>query len=398
MAMDRSFAARLGRPSELASTRPRDRSRTGAPRRRRYAKSNPRQVAGARSLAGVVGSVIVLLLAHRRVRIVLLGLLVAMPLLGGGWLWLRDSPLVAVEHVQISGVAGPEAGAIEAALTSEARHMSTLDVHTKSLLAAVGPFRVVRAVHAVASFPHRLSIRVVEQPPVAALTVGSWRTAVAADGVVLGPALLSGSLPTLEGVAEPVTGARLSRAGLLASLTVLGAAPAPLARFVVRAFTGSMGLTVAMRSGLLVYFGDASRPHAKWLSLARVLADSSSAGASYVDVRLPERPAAGFPAGITPPAVSAAGAGSEQTGDEHAGVSEESTVAALAAGLSQAGGGGTSTGTAGEPSSTGSEPGTEPSSAGSEPASTGSEAAPASAPAAEGAQAGAAGSEPASGG
>jgi cell division protein FtsQ len=335
-----------------------------------------------------------LLRAHRRLRNALLCLLASLLLLGGGWLWLRDSPLVAVEHVQISGVAGPEAGAIEAALTSEARRMSTLDVHASSLLAAVAPFRMVRAVHAVASFPHGLRIRVLEQPPVAALTVGSWRTAVAADGVVLGPALLTSSLPTLEGASEPVTGARLSSAGLLASLTVLGAAPAPLARFVLRTFTGPMGLTVAMRSGLVVYFGDASRPNAKWLSLARVLADPSSAGASYVDVRLPERPAAGFPAGVTPPADSAAGAGGEQTGDEHAGASEESTVAALAAGLSQAGGVGTSTGAAGEPSSTG----TEPSSAGTEPATTGTEPAPASASATEGAQAGAANSEPASGG
>jgi cell division protein FtsQ len=342
-----------------------------------------------------------LLRAHRRLRNALLCLLASLPLLGGGWLWLRDSPLVAVEHVQISGVAGPEAGAIEAALTSEARRMSTLDVHASSLLAAVAPFRMVRAVHAVASFPHRLRIRVLEQPPVAALTVGSWRTAVAADGVVLGPALLTSSLPTLEGVAEPVTGARLSSPGLLASLTVLGAAPAPLARFVVRTITGPMGLTVAMRSGLLVYFGDASRPRAKWLSLVRVLADPSSAGASYVDVRLPERPAAGFPAGVTPPADSAAGAGGEQTGDERAGASEESTVAALAASLSQAGGVGTSTGAAGEPSSTGTEPsstGTEPSSTGTEPATTGSESAPAGAPAPEGVQAGAAGSEPGSGG
>ena len=53
-----------------------------------------------------------------------------------------------------------------------------------------------------------------------------------------------------------------------------------------------------MRNGLLVYFGDAARPHAKWLSLARVLADPSSAGASYVDVRVPERPAAGFAGGV----------------------------------------------------------------------------------------------------
>ena len=48
-----------------------------------------------------------------------------------------------------------------------------------------------------------------------------------------------------------------------------------------------------MRDGLLVYFGDDARPHAKWLALARVLADPSSDGSRYVDVRLPERPAAG---------------------------------------------------------------------------------------------------------
>ena len=52
-----------------------------------------------------------------------------------------------------------------------------------------------------------------------------------------------------------------------------------------------------MRNGLLVYFGDATRPHAKWLSLADVLADPSSAGASYVDVRLPVAPRRRLPRG-----------------------------------------------------------------------------------------------------
>jgi cell division protein FtsQ len=358
--------------------------------------------------------------AHQRARIALLGALVALPLLGGGWLWLRDSPLVAVEHVQIAGVAGPEARAIDAALTGAAHRMSTLDVRSGSLLAAVAPFRVVREVHAIASFPHRLSIRVVEQPPVAALTVGSSRSAVAADGVVLGPALLTSSLPTLSGgAAQPLVGRRLSNAGLLASLAVLGAAPAPLAKFVARAYAGPMGLTVAMRSGLLVYFGDATRPHAKWLSLARVLADPSSAGASYVDVRLPERPAAGFAAGVVPPADSAAGTaptGGEQAGDEHAGASEESTVAALAAGLDQAGGVGTSTGTTSEPASAGGEsaaqasPGGESAGSGGESTSSGATpagqagaatsepAAGAGAPSGEGTQAGVGGGAPAAGG
>jgi len=71
-------------------------------------------------------------------------------------------------------------------------------------------------------------------------------------------------------------------------------------KVVARVYTDSNGLTVAMRNGLLAYFGDATRPHAKWLSLARVLADPGSAGASYVDVRVAEHPAAGFPSGAPP--------------------------------------------------------------------------------------------------
>ena len=138
----------------------------------------------------------------------------------------------------------------------------------------------------------------IEQLPVAALTVNGQRTAVAADGVVLGPALLSSSLPALNGFFEPLPGQHVHGPNLLAALAVLGAAPARARAGSSRRFTssGGQGLTVAMRSGLLVYFGDASRPHAKWLSLARVLADPSSAGAAYIDVRLPERPAAGFAA------------------------------------------------------------------------------------------------------
>ena len=231
----------------------------------------------------------------------LLALLLASPLLAGGWLWLRHSPLVSVEHVQVSGVHGPDADAIDAALVGAARHMSTLDVHLGALRAAVAPFRVVRDVQASPALPHGLHIRVIEQLPVAALTVGSVRTAVAADGAVLGPALLSSSLPTVTAGSEPSTGEHVYDANLMAALTVLGAAPAPFAKLLVRASTGPTGVSLTMKGGLTVYFGDVSRPHAKWLSLARVLADPSSAGASYVDVRLPERPAAGFAAGTAPP-------------------------------------------------------------------------------------------------
>jgi cell division protein FtsQ len=275
---------------------------------------------------------------HRRVRIVLLLALIALPLLAGGWIWLRKSSLVVVEQVRVSGVHGvhgSDARAIEGALARAARHMSTLDVHPATLRAAVASFPVVRSIRATPSFPHGLRIDVVEQLPVAAITVGGVRSAVAADGVVLGPALLSGSLPVMSGSASAaLTGQRLHDAILRGALTVLGDAPAALAGSVKRVYMSPRGLTVAMRNGLLAYFGDASLPHAKWLSLARVLADPSSAGASYVDVRLPERPAAGFAGGV-PPGTGAVGA-------EAGSVSDPSTAAALAAGLTTAVGGGSS--------------------------------------------------------
>jgi cell division protein FtsQ len=259
-------------------------------------------------------------------RLALLALLATLVLLAGGWLWLRHSSLTSVQKVTIEGVHGAQAHAIEAALREGARGMSTLAVDAGRLHAAVARFHVVSAIAADPSFPHALRIRILEQLPVAAVVVAGLRTAVAADGVVLGPELLSSRLPTLSAYSAAPVGKRIARPNVLAALTVLGAAPAPLARRVERAYVTAEGLAIRMRNGLVVYFGDATRPHAKWLSLARVLADSSSAGASYVDVRLPARPAAGFGA------ATAAGAG----GEGHA--SEAGTVAAIAEKLSTSSG------------------------------------------------------------
>jgi cell division protein FtsQ len=299
-------------------------ARRVSPRRSREAPGvlRPLQAGARRIRAGFA-----FVWERRRLRLALLAVMIALPLFGGGWLLLRRSPLVSVEHVKISGVHGPDAHSVDAALSSAARGMSTLDVHQTALLAAVRSFPVVRDVRAYPSFPHGLRIVVIEQPPVASLAVAGSRTAVAADGVVLGPTLLSSSLPSVAAGVEPAVGRRVRGPDLLAVLSVLGAAPAPLAKLVERAYTGPKGLTVAMHGGLLVYFGDAVRPHAKWLSLERVLADSSSTGASYVDVRVPARPAAGFPAGVSPPGASEASASSESG-------SSESPVASLAAGLS----------------------------------------------------------------
>jgi cell division septal protein FtsQ len=262
----------------------------------------------------------------RRLRFALVALAAAAVLLGGGWLWFRDSPFAAVQRVEISGVSGPGASAIEAALQRAARRTSTLDVDGGALRAAVARYPQVRALRVHASFPHELQIAVSEQLPVAALQgPGSARTAVAADGKVLGAALAASDLPA---IAVPALPARSVRgAETLRYLSILGAAPAPLLRFVARVYEGPKGLTVALQGGMLVFFGDTARPHAKWASFARVVVAEGSADASYVDVRLPERPAVGAP-GAGSEGQAAGGEGSHAGGAQSASLSRSGSQGA----------------------------------------------------------------------
>jgi len=178
------------------------------------------------------------------------------------------------------------------------------------------------------------------------------RTAAAGDGVVLGSRLAATSLPTVSVTALPQR--RVHEAQTLAYLTVLGAAPTPLAGFITRAYNGPKGLTVALRNGLLVYFGDDTGARAKWLAFARALLAADTSEAVYVDVRAPERPAVGDSAS----AGVAAGGGSSQAAGATAGTG--GGEAALIAGLQATVGG-----ESGLPGATPSGAGTEPQSEGS---------------------------------
>jgi cell division septal protein FtsQ len=197
-----------------------------------------------------------------------------------------------VQRVEVSDVSGPDAGAIVAALERAARGTSTLDVNMAALRGAVSRFPQVRSLSVRAVFPHQLRIDVIEQLPVAVLDgPGGLRAAAAADGAVLGPSLVASDLPTITVPRLATKVVHDSTA--LESLRVLGAAPPSLVAFVANVSDGPKGITASLRDGMLVYFGDASRAHAKWLAFARVLVAEGSATATYIDVRLPERPAVG---------------------------------------------------------------------------------------------------------
>jgi cell division protein FtsQ len=242
-----------------------------------------------------------------RVPLRLLAALLLLGVLGyGGWTWLRDSSLAAVRDVEISGTTSSEEPKVRAALDAAARDMTTLHVREDALRSAVAQYSSVAAIEVEADFPHTLKIRVVEHTPVAVLVSGDREIAASGDGLLLRGVVADGDLPVIKMDAPP-TGERIGNANTRTALTIAAAAPDAIRRRIDRLWTGPRGMMLALVDGPDLIFGDASEARRKWLSAARVLADPSAAGATYLDVRIPERVAAGGLGPVPEPTPEATG-------------------------------------------------------------------------------------------
>jgi cell division protein FtsQ len=231
-----------------------------------------------------------MVLASRKATVVAAKLL-ALVVLGAMFLWLRDSSLVGVRQVDITGVSGSQADDIRGALTDAARDMTTLHVREDVLRDAVQSYPVVRELHADADFPHRLRITVNSYDPIGSMELGGRSVAIARDGTVLDGTPTKGL--TAIAATGSAAGTKITGTEATKLVRLLAAAPAPLRSRALRAYKGPNGLAVDLRDGPRLDFGDLAQVDAKWLAAAAVLADEDSRGASYVDVRLPERPVAG---------------------------------------------------------------------------------------------------------
>jgi cell division protein FtsQ len=250
-----------------------------------------------------------------RARLAAVGMVSALVVFGGLYFfWLRDSSLVSVDKVAVTGVSGDNAHRIEARLVAAARDQTTLNVDADALRQAVSAFPEVRGVTADADFPHGLRITVEERVPVAALTSGRHHVAVASDGTLL-PGESTGHLPAVPVDTLP-TGATLTDPPALRSVAVLAAAPAGLRARVDQLAKGKGGLRATLRGGGTVVFGAPTALAAKWLAAAAVLRDPGAKGAKYLDVRIPRRPVAGgLPPVIDPETGEPVSPTSGQNGD-----------------------------------------------------------------------------------
>jgi cell division protein FtsQ len=229
---------------------------------------------------------------HGRRRLLALAL-VAVALGAAYTFWFRDSSFVRVQKVTITGLATADGARVRAKLTEAAHHMTTLHVNAGALRMAVADEPTVHSLAVEPDFPHGLRIVVVENRPVALLVGGGRQVMVAPDGTVLDGVKASGSIPTIDVGGLP-SGARMPDGPARERVAVAAAAPPQLlARIDTISVEHGRGVVASLKDGPVVIFGRAEALARKWTAAAAVLAQQSSEGATYIDVRMPDRPVAG---------------------------------------------------------------------------------------------------------
>lgn len=208
-------------------------------------------------------------------------------------LWFRDSSFVAVEKVKVEGAVGPQAGDAVRSLTASAKKMSTLHVDRELLHRSVADLSTVSSLSVSTDFPHAMTITINPKPPAAIATSGGHGVVVARDGRVLaGLDAKRLDLPLIR-LSDPLSGDRLDgKEGTLA--LVAGSAPEAMRPVIESvAFKGEHGIEAELRGGIPVIFGTADRAARKWSAVAATLADPDLTALTYLDVRVPSRPAVG---------------------------------------------------------------------------------------------------------
>ncbi|MGH2985078.1 MAG: cell division protein FtsQ/DivIB [Solirubrobacterales bacterium] len=263
--------------SAARRTQPRRQRAPRRPRARRFAARSVLRRRGPRSWRG---------------RLAVLGVL-GVALAAGYLFWLRDSSLVAVDDVEVVGVTAGEREQIVAELTASAEHMTTLHVDSDRIERVASDYPTIGSVEVDANFPHGMRIEVAERPPTLLVRGGGRDVAAAADGTLLaGVPVAEDELPVLE--VDEVPGSGTLGGEPLEQALIVGAIPEPLRPLIEKIdYTDDYGVEITLRGAIPVRFGSGSGAEEKWAAAATVLADPKLDALTYVDVRVPERPAAG---------------------------------------------------------------------------------------------------------
>ena len=178
--------------------------------------------------------------------------------------------------------------------------MTTLHVREEVLRDATAPYSSVDDLQVQADFPHTLPIQVIERRPVAALAgAGERRIPVTGNGTLLRGVTAERDLPSVKLERRPA-GARVTDRRLLSALAVASAAPAALRGRTDEVKVDKRGVIVDLEDGPELIFGGGEEAGRNGPRRPASWPRSPARGATYLDLRIPGRVAAGGLAPIEP--------------------------------------------------------------------------------------------------
>jgi len=201
------------------------------------------------------------------------------------------SPVLAVDHVQVSGVQHTPADAVQRA-SGIHRHAPMTDVDLDRARQGVLALPWVRTVYISRAWPNTVKIVVTERSAVAAIPAGnSGFSLVDGEGRVLesSPTLPAGYV-VLANVPPPGEPGTNIDAAASDALEVARALPASLRAKVSTIAQGADGVTLRLVAGGLVRLGDANDLGAKLRAADTVLSEADTKNLCAVDVRVASAP------------------------------------------------------------------------------------------------------------
>lgn len=229
------------------------------------------------------------------------GLILVILLAAAYHFWLRDSSLVGIKNLEITGVntKTEEGRQIDQAVRTAMGEMTTLHFQQDLLDREMARFPRVSSLDVKTSFPDTATVTVRTREDGSIYGDGSDALLIATDGTVLGPADgQEGSLPQIGATKEPASGSggTGAKAGetlsgpALNQAVILGAAPPDFRPYITGSQPTPEGVEVSFEDGLTMLFGDTTHVEDKWRAAAALIADPSFDTSSYVDLTVPRRP------------------------------------------------------------------------------------------------------------
>jgi cell division protein FtsQ len=238
-----------------------------------------------------------------RRRLAVLGGILAIMLLPGGYWALEHSSAFSASRVMVTGATPRVDALVRAAVATDVAGKSLLQVDASILAARLEALPDVRVAHVDRAFPHTVAVSVVMERPVAFVRAGKARYVVSSDGRVLRTAQRAPArLPRLVLPTGPIpaAGRTIHSVEMRSALRVLASVPPGFQRDIARmkgVVAGPSGVVAVFGHGLQVQLGDASALDLKLRIAGRLLSKMGASirrSVAYVNVAAPARPTIGY--------------------------------------------------------------------------------------------------------